>query len=180
MKLHLGCGKRFIPGFIHIDVVEFPHIDIINSVDRLPMFQDNTCDLIYSCHVLEHFHKKIVINVLKEWLRVLKPNGILRISVPDMENLFEVYRKTGDLSLIHGPIFGRCDYLYNFHYCGFDFKTLKNTLELAGAINVQRYNWKSTEHANIDDYSQAYIPQDKDNGILISLNVEATKPSNTL
>jgi len=175
MKLHLGCGKRFIPGFVHIDVVEFPHIDIVNSVDRLPMIESDSCDLVYSCHVLEHFHKKNIIDVIHEWLRVLKIGGILRIAVPDMESLLRVYQKTGDLSLILGPIFGRCNYLYNFHYTGFDFNTLKNTLELAGAKNVRRYDWRSTEHANVDDYSQAYIPADKINGTLISLNVEAEK-----
>jgi ubiquinone/menaquinone biosynthesis C-methylase UbiE len=113
--------------------------------------------------------------VLKEWLRVLKPNGILRIAVPDMKSLFKVYEQTDDLSLILGPIFGRCNYLYNYHYTGFDFKSLKKMLELAGAKDIRYYDWRLTEHANIDDYSQAYIPQYKEHGILISLNVEATK-----
>ncbi|MDO8641772.1 MAG: methyltransferase domain-containing protein [Nitrosarchaeum sp.] len=175
MKLHLGCGKRFIPGFTHIDAVEFPHVDVVSSVDRLPMVADNTCDVVYSCHVLEHFHRKIIVDVLKEWLRVLKPGGILRISVPDMQSLLEVYQETGNLLLILGPIFGRCDYLYNFHYTGFDFQTLKQILELAGAKNIRKYDWRQTEHASIDDYSQAYIPQDKEKGKLISLNVEANK-----
>ena len=176
MKLHLGCGKRFIPGYTHIDVVEYDHIDIVNSIDRLPMIENDFCEVIYSCHVLEHFHKNIIFDVLKEWLRILKPGGILRISVPDMESLFKVYQKTNNLSLILGPIFGRCDYLYNYHYTGFDFKSLKYILETVGAKDIKLYDWRKTEHADIDDYSQAYIPHmDKENGILISLNVEATK-----
>ncbi len=175
MKLHLGCGKRYIPGFVHVDVVEFSHIDIVHSVDRLPMINDDSCDVVYSCHVLEHFHRKIITEVLKEWLRILKPGGILRISVPDMEALLKVYQETRNLSLILGPIFGRCDYLYNYHYTGFDFKTLERYLSMIGAKDVRRYNWRLTEHAEVDDYSQAYVPQDKEKGILISLNVEATK-----
>ena len=175
MKLHLGCGPRFIPGYVHIDVIEYPHINIVSSVDRLPMIENESCDVVYSCHVLEHFHKKVVPDVLREWLRVLKVNGTLRIAVPDMKSLFKVYEKTGNLSLILGPIFGRCNYLYNFHYTGFDFTTLKDVLEQVGAKDVRLYDWKLTEHAEIDDYSQAYIPMDKINGTLISLNVEATK-----
>lgn len=184
MKLHLGCGKRFIPGFKHIDVVDFPHIDVVSSVDRLSMIADNSCDLVYSCHVLEHFHQKVIVDVLKEWLRVLKPGGILRISVPDMRNLFKVYDETDDLSLILGPIFGKGDYLYNIHYTGFDFKTLKDALELAGAERIRRYDWRETEHACVDDFSKAYIPHDPeaietgnftDKHILISLNMEASK-----
>jgi len=42
--------------------------------------------------------------------------------------------------------------------------------------NIKRYNWKDTEHSKIDDHSQAYLPHmDKDNGTLISLNVECIK-----
>ena len=176
MKLHLGCGKRYIPGYTHIDVVEYNHIDIVNSIDRLPMIENNSCDVIYTCHVLEHFHRKIVGEVLKEWMRILKPDGILRISVPDMQSLLKIYQKTGNLELILGPIFGRCDYLYNFHYTGFDFKSLKKLLQFVGAKNIVRYDWRDTDHADIDDYSQAYIPHmDKENGTLISLNIEATK-----
>jgi len=176
MKLHLGCGNKFIKGFTHIDIMNFPHIDIVNSVDRLPMIKDNSCDLVYACHILEHFHRKIIVDILKEWLRVLKPGGILRLSVPDIESLFNVYNKTKDLSVIIGPIFGGGDYLYNIHYTGFDFQTLKKFLELAGAKRIRRFDWRKTEHADIDDYSQAYIPHmDKINGTLISLNMEANK-----
>ena len=35
MKLHLGCGKRFIPGFYHIDALSYPHVDKVGSVDDL-------------------------------------------------------------------------------------------------------------------------------------------------
>ena len=176
MKLHLGCGSRYIPGYVHIDVVDFPHINMIHSIESLPMFNDESCDIIYACHVLEHFHKKQTLPVLKEWLRVLKKDGVLRISVPDMEALLEVYQQTHNLNLIIGPLFGRCDYLYNFHYTVFDFATLSAALKEAGATKVVKYDWKTTEHASIDDYSQAYIPHmDKENGLLISLNVEAFK-----
>jgi len=176
MKLHLGCGKRYIPGYTHIDVVEYKHIDIVNSIDRLPMIGNDSCDIIYSCHVLEHFHRKIVGEVLKEWIRILRPGGILRISVPDMKSLMGIYQKTGNLEYVLGPIFGRCDYLYNFHYTGFDFKTLEKLLKSVGAKDIKLYDWKKTDHADIDDYSQAYIPHmDKENGMLISFNVEVTK-----
>jgi predicted SAM-dependent methyltransferase len=140
------------------------------------MLDDESCDVIYACHILEHFHKKQILPVLKEWLRVLKKDGILRISVPDMEALSTVYQQTHDLNLIIGPLFGRCDYLYNFHYTVFDFTTLSAALMEAGAKRIIKYDWKTTEHALIDDYSQAYIPHmDKENGLLISLNIEAFK-----
>ncbi|GIW22085.1 MAG: hypothetical protein KatS3mg068_1092 [Candidatus Sericytochromatia bacterium] len=176
MKLHLGCGKRYIPGFVHIDIINYDHIDHVSSIDNLSFIADNSVDLIYNCHVLEHFKRQDVSKVLKEWYRVLKKGGILRTAVPDFEKIVEVYNKYKDLKMVIGPLFGRMDYLYNIHYNVFDFKTLKEELENAGFSNVHRYDWRETIHKDYDDFSQAYIPHmDKENGILISLNVEAVK-----
>ena len=58
MKLHLGCGKRYLEGFIHIDIADFEHIDYKSSINDLNMINDESCDLIYASHVLEYFNKK--------------------------------------------------------------------------------------------------------------------------
>jgi predicted SAM-dependent methyltransferase len=176
MKLHLGCGKRNIPGFIHIDAIDFPHIDHVATIDNLSFLKDNSVELIYNCHVLEHFKRRDVESVLIEWKRVLKPGGILRISVPDFSKLCKVYEKNGDIDMVIGALFGRQDYLYNIHYNVYDYKSLSNVLEKVGFQNTRHYDWRETEHSHIDDYSQAYIPHmDKQNGTLISLNVECQK-----
>ena len=176
LKLHLGCGCVQIPGFVHVDIVDFPHVDHVTSIDNLSVFADNTVDLIYTCHVLEHFRRYDVPKVLAEWYRVLKPRGILRVAVPDFERLIDVYKKTGDLGKIIGPLFGRLSHLYNIHYNVFDYKSLKVVLKGAGFKHTRKYDWHDTEHAHVDDFSQAYFPHmDKDNGICISLNMEATK-----
>lgn len=176
MKLHLGCGKRHIPGFVHIDAVDYPHVDHVATIDHLSFIQDNSVDLIYNCHVLEHFKRKDVERVLREWFRVLKPDGILRIAVPDFAKLCEVYQRYGNINLVIGGLFGRQDYLYNIHYNTFDFSSLSEVLQKSGFSQVERYDWRQTEHADMDDFSQAYIPHmDKENGMLISLNVECKK-----
>lgn len=177
MKLHLGCGRRHIPGYVHIDVVDYPHVDHVSSIDNLSFLQDGSVELIYNCHVLEHFKRREVNRVLREWYRVLAPGGVLRVSVPDFAALCEVYVRSRDLGLVIGPIFGRQDYLYNIHYNLFDFDTLKAQLEQAGFSQIRRYDWRETEHAQVDDYSQAYIPHmDKERGVLVSLNVECRRP----
>ena len=175
-KLHLGCGPKYIPGFIHIDAIEYEHIDHCTNIDNLEFFDDSSVDLIYNCHVLEHFRRDQLKKVLEEWHRVLKPGGTLRCAVPDFQALSEIYAETHDLSLIIGPIVGRQNYLYNFHYNIFDFKSLTDALKKVGFRDIKRYDWRDTEHADIDDYSQAYIPHmDKENGKLVSLNIEARK-----
>jgi hypothetical protein len=58
----------------------------------------------------------------------------------------------------------------------FDRASLTEQLKEAGYGSVEPYDWRNTEHASVDDFAQAYIPHmDKDNGVLISLNVEAVK-----
>ena len=180
VQLHLGCGKRYIPGFIHIDLADFPHIDHKTDVSDLSMFEDKSVDLIYTCHVLEYFDRIQVKDVLKEWRRVLKPKGILRIAVPDFEAMVKVYQQYGDLSLIIGPLYGRWEIEGTqkvvYHHTVYDFESLKKVLESAGFVNIHRYDWRETIHKDYDDYSQAYIPHmDKENGLLISLNIEAEK-----
>jgi predicted SAM-dependent methyltransferase len=176
MKLHLGCGNRYIPGFFHIDGFDAPHIDHVCSIENLSFIESNSIELIYSSHVLEHFKRARLPDVLKEWNRILKPGGILRIAVPDFEGIVRVYQKYQDLNLIIGPLYGGQNYLYNIHYNVFDFITLKDYLISSGFDDIKRFDWRKTEHSHIDDFSQAYIPHmDKENGILISLNVESTK-----
>jgi predicted SAM-dependent methyltransferase len=52
--INVGCGSKNYPGFINVDAVSAPHVDIVtNNISVLP-FDDNHADLIYMCHVLEH------------------------------------------------------------------------------------------------------------------------------
>ena len=41
IKVHLGCWHRFIPGFVHVDLCDMPHIDHMSSIDLLPFFTDD-------------------------------------------------------------------------------------------------------------------------------------------
>lgn len=181
-KLHLGCGKRHIPGFIHVDLADFPHIDHRHPIDRLPMIDDASVDLIYCCHALEYFGRIEVMDVLGEWARVLVPGGVLRLAVPDFDALIEVYKKYGGLDRLLGPLYGRFEIEGSggpevlYHRTVYNFDDLKALLEACGFGRVRRYDWRQTLHKDYDDFSQAYVPHmDKENGLLISLNVEADK-----
>lgn len=179
MKIHIGCGKRdFGPGWINIDQEKFPHVhhsDIFN----LPC-QRGTVDLIYSSHVIEYFDRFEIFHLLSEWNAFLRPGGTLRVAVPNFEVMSKLYvEKKCDLSNILGPLYGRMKSGQGniYHKTTYDFDSLRGVLEKSGFVDVRLYDWRKTEHAQHDDHSQAYYPHmDKENGTLISLNVECTKP----
>lgn len=176
MKLHLGCGDKILKGFINIDVRNSEGVDLISDISKLETIDDNSVELIYSSHVLEHFGRHIYKRVLQTWYNKLKPGGILRIAVPNFESIVDYYNKHKDIRPLIGLLYGGQTYEQNYHYCGYDFKSLSEDLSEIGFKNVQRYDWRKTEHFQIDDFSQSYLPHmDKENGMLMSLNIEAVK-----
>ncbi|MCB2106644.1 MAG: methyltransferase domain-containing protein [Rhodobacteraceae bacterium] len=178
-KLHVGCGRIFIPGFLHIDIQPAPHVDIVTEADALDMIPDQSVELIYACHILEHFDRWRYKGALEEWFRVLRPQGVLRLAVPDFQSCVEVYSKVGLASgpeSILGLVCGGQRDPFDFHKMIFDRRMLTRVLLEIGFSEVREWDWRSTDHAKIDDYSQAYLPHlDKTNGKHMSLNLEAVK-----
>lgn len=176
MKLHLGCGSKILSEYINVDVRQLPGVHIATSIDNLSMFADESADIIYCCHVLEHLSRHKVQSALKEWYRVLKPGGKVRISVPNFESIVQHYNENHDLCKLIGLLYGGQTYPENYHYNIWDSMTMRALLESVGFKDMERYDWRATDIAEIDDYSKAYLPHmDKENGLLMSLNIEATK-----
>lgn len=179
IKLHLGCGSKFIPGFIHIDSTHFRHLDHCADISRLPMYRDNSVSLIYASHVLEHFGRHEYLDVLAEWYRVLKPAGILRLAVPDFAAVAALYYEQGlsdGLTGLVGLVSGGQRDASDYHKMIFDEHLLGSSLLKIGFSHFRRWDWRSTDHSDVDDYSQAYLPHlAKDSGRLMSLNIEGIK-----
>lgn len=175
----MGCGEKYLEGYKHLDARKFSHVDYVtDDLSNLSMFEDNSVDEIYACHILEHFTRKDMDDgtILKEWYRILKKGGILRIAVPNFEAIVEEYLSSKNLELIIGLLYGGQDYEYNFHYQTFDFKRLSDLLNSVGFSEVKHYDWKDFLPSGYDDFSRAYIPHmDFENGRLMSLNVTAKK-----
>ena len=146
LKLHLGCGKRFLPGFVHVDRADFPHIDFRCGVDSLPMFESDAAELIYASHMLEYFDRIEALQVLGEWRRVLCPGGLLRLAVPDFDALVEVYSESKSLNAMLGPLYGRMEIAATnsviYHKTAYNFESLRQLLEEAGFRDVLRYDWR--------------------------------------
>ena len=176
MKLHIGCGSKYLPGYKHVDIMDHTHIDFIANANDLSFTKNDSVDEIYACHVLEHFKRHEIEAVLIEWNRVMKVGGIIRIAVPDFSTIVEEYKNCNDLNKVLGLLYGGQNYEYNIHYQVFDFKRLEYLLTNSGFTYIKRYNWQDFLPHDYDDYSRAYMPHmDFNNGRLMSLNVIATK-----
>jgi predicted SAM-dependent methyltransferase len=84
-KVHLGSTYP-LQGFLNSQITDAVPIDINK---RLP-FPDNSLDLIYNSHVVEHIHRRQFHAFLKECLRVLRPGGKAILSTPSIKNLVGV------------------------------------------------------------------------------------------
>ena len=89
--LNIGCGDHFHDAWTNLDL--FAQDDAITEHDvtkGLP-YADNSFDAIYHSHVLEHLGPEQGRGCLAECFRVLKPGGVLRVVVPDLEQIAQLY-----------------------------------------------------------------------------------------
>ncbi len=89
--LNLGCGGHYHPDWINMDISP-SNPDVINcDLSRgIPMDNDSV-DVVYHSHVIEHFRKDDATRFMNECHRVLKPGGILRVATPDLEQICRTY-----------------------------------------------------------------------------------------
>lgn len=97
--LNLGCGYRYHPAWINIDFVSTGPGVIAHDLRKGIPYPDNYFDVVYHSHVLEHFPKHEATGFIGECYRVLKPGGILRVAVPDLERIVREYLQNLELAL---------------------------------------------------------------------------------
>ena len=169
--LHVGCGDNILPKpFENLDIREFDGVDHISKAEDLSLFEDDTFDLVYASHILEHYPRNQIENVLSEWVRVCKPDGIVRISVPNFENCVKIYQETNKIEDIIGPVSGGQTYDFEFHYCSFDKRSLSELMLKCGLTAIHPWIYQRTTHSDHWDFSQA-VTRD----IQVSLNLEGRK-----
>jgi len=89
--LNLGCGARYHPDWVNVDFTVTSAGVIAHDLGKGIPFANDTFDVIYHSHLLEHFTKEQAHFFTSECFRVLRPWGILRVVVPDLEQICKVY-----------------------------------------------------------------------------------------
>ncbi len=98
IRLNLGCGPIRLDGFINIDIVETAATDLVANIMSLPMFVDDSVDEVQLDAVYEHLFRHERRSALREWRRILRPGGLLRLSwIPDFDVVadYYVHRRNG-------------------------------------------------------------------------------------
>ena len=114
--VNLGCGSRFHEDWINFDFISnSPFVKQVNLTKGIPL-ENESIDVVYHSHVLEHFDKSQGEHFIKECYRVLKTGGVLRVVVPDLEQIAINY-----------------------------LQTLNEVLEKNNEENIARYNWAKIE-----------------------------------
>ncbi len=89
--LNLGCGKRYDPSWINLDFKSDTPEVIAHDLTKGIPFDSAAFEAVYHSHLLEHFTKDYAPQFLAECFRILKLGGIIRIVVPDLENIVRMY-----------------------------------------------------------------------------------------
>jgi len=139
LNIELGSGDHPVidnNNYIHVDIrADQPHVEVVANCDKLP-FPDNTVNKILNQHLIEHIPREKLNEVLKEWLRVLKPGGKVEIICPNLSYIALHWMQGSiDKEQLRKWIYGGQDYAENFHYNGFDYGLItKSFLEAGFAI----------------------------------------------
>jgi len=164
-KLHLGCGKRIINGWLNVDI-ENSDYNVDLGAGVLP-WADKSFDAVVSQHVIEHLDlRSELFPLMKEIRRVMKKNGELWISCPDILKACESYLNHRMLDLIEDRKTRFPNYNLHgappsqfindlFHQGGkhknlFDYEILSWLLASTGFSEVERVD----EHALLDRFPE--------------------------
>lgn len=139
MRLHLGCGRRLWPGWTNVDAVA-EGADVRCDIRALP-FDAESADEIAAIHVWEHIHLHEVADVMREWLRVLKPGGTITLEMPCRDNVFRFIREgVTDPSLTIYPMFsppGTVANEYDLHKWLWSRDEIRALMDACGMVDVR-------------------------------------------
>jgi predicted SAM-dependent methyltransferase len=172
IRLHIG-GKIPHADWKILNVQPGPHVDYVGDCGNLSAFGDDTILEIYASHVLEHLgYAQELPLALREFHRALVPGGMLRISVPDLAVLCELFTdpalEFAERFHVMRMMFGGQIDPADFHRAGLNEEFLRDFLLDAGFVDIAR----SADFGLFDDTSKLIF-----RGLPISLNLSARKPA---
>jgi predicted SAM-dependent methyltransferase len=179
MRLHVGCGHHRLAGWVNLDLLASPAVDVrVDAARGLP-FRDGSIHSIHTEDFLEHVDLGGARRFLAEAFRVLRPGGVLRVLTPDLAVLVRQYvtRDAGMLAWYretfgcgtHAEAFN-CGMRMGGHTFLYDDETLTTELDAAG-FWVEKVAYNRSRHPELRDLDLRAAGT--------SLYYEAARPSGT-
>lgn len=187
--LNIGCGSNIDPAFVNLDYGWRPGIDICWDIRNPLPLPDVSMAGVFTEHCLEHVSYGECISVLKEVFRILRPEGAVRVIVPDGGLYLRLYQETQEGKRVEFPYVGaeglrdlEEDRAVCFtpmlavnrifrgygHQFAFDFETLASMLSHVGFVQIRKEKFRTGRRPDLLIDSELRAPQ--------SLVVEAVKP----
>lgn len=151
LRLNLGCGDKILPEYVNVDVVESRKghkPDVLCDLHRLAPFGNESADEILSVHVVEHFWRWEVRDILREWVRVLKPGGRMVLECPNLESACRHFLENIDLHAREDQNGQRSMWVfygdpawkdpYMIHRWGYTPQSLATLMQEVGLVDVRQ------------------------------------------
>ena len=133
--LNVGSGVNPIPGAFNVDIQKFQGVDVCFDFAQPWPLDDETWDKVTLFHCLEHVPPLKALEIVKEAYRVLRPEGLLIVEVPDIEGMCrEVV--AGNYGMLVGPLYGGYDAPFDAHRFGYTTSSLALLCHLGGFVRL--------------------------------------------
>lgn len=94
MKLNLCCGRKPMAGYTNVDFQDTKYADVVHDLNETLPFEDGAADEIICIHGFEHFFRYQSDEILIDWVRVLKPGGVLILELPCLDKIISLINHT--------------------------------------------------------------------------------------
>lgn len=161
--LNVGCGENVRHDFINLDYQWRPNIQLCWDITKGLPLPDNSIKGIFSEHCLEHIAYFQCCRVLKEFYRILRPGGVVRIIVPDAELYLDLYQKGKQGESVEFPNLNQQDLQNRFtpmmvvnsvfrdhgHLFAYDARTLEVMLSKVGFDDIREESFMNGRDNNL-------------------------------
>jgi len=164
--LHLGCGDHVLAGWINADLDPRGEDCLAFDAAKPFPFEDESLDVVFSEHMIEHMNFQDGMVMLRECWRVLKPGGRIRVTTPDLPFLIKIY--TGPRSkleedylvwaarrFVPQPPDEAAIFVFNNfvrawgHLFIYDLATLSRSLSAAGFVAIEQFRLGESDHPHL-------------------------------
>lgn len=142
MRVNVGCGRMVLDGWINCDVQVSPRAkrppELICDAKSIPL-PDSSADELMALHLVEHFFRWEIPEVLAEWKRLLKPGGLLVLELPNIEAACKNLLAGMDDQMGMWPLYGDWSHRdpYMMHKHGYTPRTIEALVAECGFKSIQ-------------------------------------------